>query len=89
MELGAPDMKMMGKSSEYAPAMALIALKPPTVYVTTIAATPFLRAQPSAAYLWSEMCEYFDGKKYNMIGWNLSVVQDVWSANPRTRLTPH
>ena len=36
--------------SEYAPATALMTLRPPTVKVTTTAATPLALAYPSAAY---------------------------------------
>ena len=35
-----PVMQMTGRSSEYAPAMALIMLRPPTVKVATQAPTP-------------------------------------------------
>ena len=35
-----PVMQMTGRSSEYAPAMALIMLRPPTVNVATQAPTP-------------------------------------------------
>lgn len=41
---------MMGRFSLYAPAMALMTLKPPTVNVTAHAPTPCARAYPSAAY---------------------------------------